>query len=419
MQAVCFNLSVPRYVLGRALGGLSDAVVFGAASGVRLLDYDLPDLPDPHWVELEVLLAGVCGTDLSNLTYRSSPILEPFASFPAVLGHEILARVIRIGSAVSRVSPGERVIVDPILTCSTRGYPISQTCPLCAAGHPALCTRAGEPGRVLIGGERLAPGITIGYHRHLPGGWGERLVVHEAQLHRADPALSDRQAVLIEPLAVAIHAVLRAGPKQDEPVLVIGSGPIALSTVWALRSLGHEGTLVAQVKRPKEKALARSLGASHVVTPGSEARQVLLRTGTSAYRPLASPEVYAGGGFPVIFDCVGSSVSLDQSLRYAAPQGRTVVLGCAARVRSLDLTMVWARELELRGFVGYGRETWNGESLHTYDVTQRLLKTTTAPVADMITHTYPLDRYRTALSAARHRRQSGAIKVLFTPPTSP
>ncbi|MEE8573029.1 MAG: alcohol dehydrogenase catalytic domain-containing protein [Gemmatimonadota bacterium] len=417
MQAVSFNLTIPRYILGRALGGISDAVVFGAASGVRLIDRNLPELPDPHWVELEVMVSGICGTDLGNLTYKSSPILEPFASFPAVLGHEIVARVVRTGSAVTRVGPGQRVVVDPILTCSTRGYPTDEACSLCSAGMPAMCERSGERGRVLVGGEPLAPGITIGYHRDLPGGWGERMVVHEEQLHVIDSNLSDHQAVLIEPLSVAVHAVLRARPKAREPVLVIGSGPIALSTIWALRTLGHEGTLVAQVKRLKESDLARLFGASDVAAPGDEARRALLQTGARAYKPLAGPEVYAGGGFPLIFDCVGSRTSIDQSLRYAAPRGRVVVLGCAAMLRPLDFTMVWARELEIRGFVGYAMETWEGEHLHTFDVTQRLLMATDTPVADMVTHSYPLNRYRTALAAARHRHRSGAIKVVLTPPS--
>jgi threonine dehydrogenase-like Zn-dependent dehydrogenase len=88
-------------------------------------------------------------------------------------------------------------------------------------------------------------------------------------------------------------------------------------------------------------------------------------------------------------------------------------------IRRLDCTLLWARELEIRGFVGYGTETWRGDRLHTFEITQRLLQTTDAPVADMVTHAYPLDQYRAALGAVRHRRRSGAIKVVLTPPSRP
>ena len=82
---------------------------------------------------------------------------------------------------------------------------------------------------------------------------------------------------------------------------------------------------------------------------------------------------------------------------------------------ALDCTRGWAGGLQSQGVVGYGRGVWNGESLHTFTLTQRLLMATGGSVAEMITHTYPLDRYRTALSAARNRRVSGAIKVVPTP----
>jgi threonine dehydrogenase-like Zn-dependent dehydrogenase len=272
---------------------------------------------------------------------------------------------------------------------------------------------------VTVHGEPLAQGITIGYHRQLPGGWGECLIAHETQLHVVDPSLSDHQAVLIEPLAVAVHGVLGCAPVSEGAALVIGSGPIALSTIWALRSLGHEGPIVAQVKRAKEQVLARALGADVVNAPGADVRQTLLETGARPYKPMAAPEVYAGGGFPLVFDCVGNQASLEQALRFAAARARVVVLGCAAMIRRLDCTLLWARELEIRGFVGYGTETWRGDRLHTFEITQRLLQTTDAPVADMVTHAYPLDQYRAALGAVRHRRRSGAIKVVLTPPSRP
>jgi len=407
MRAVTFDFSIPRYVLGLALGGFSDGAVFGRLSGVRLSEVPAPGLPGDRWIGAEVIAAGICGTDIGNLTFKTSPLMEPFASFPCVLGHEVLARVTDVGSGVTRVRPGQRIVIDPVVSCTVRGYPDDARCGPCSAGAPGLCARAGESGR-------LARGLTLGYHRDLPGGWGERLVAHETQVYPVAEALDDRTAVLTEPLSVAVHAVLRTLTDAPERVLVIGSGPIAFATIWALRALGYDGQIVAQAKRAAERELAERLGATQTVAPGDEARSAMMRTGAAAYRPPVGPEVYAGGGFPLIYDCVGSRQTLDQSLRFVAPRGKLVLLGCAG-ARKLDLTMVWAREATVEGVVVYGRERWEGETLHTFELTQRLLLAAHGSVADLVTHTYPLHQYRSALAAARHRATSGSVKVLLTP----
>ncbi len=413
MRAVTFSVSVADYLLARSLGRYSTAATFGALSGVRLRDVPEPSIPGPDWVRLRVSFCGICGSDLSNVSYHSSPAMEPFGSFPAVLGHEILAVVEEVGPAVTRVERGQRVTVDPMLACTARGY--ADACPSCSDGLHSTCERAGESGPLQIDGRDLGPGLTMGYHRDLPGGWGEALIAHESQVFPVDDALEDRAAVLMEPLSIAVHAVLGTALPASGPILVIGSGPIAFATIWALRALGFEGTLVSQAKRANEAELARSLGATEVIKPGPEARDALIATGAQAYMPIMGPEVYAGGGFPLIFDCVGSQATIAQLLSYAAPRGRGVLLGCAGEIKKLDLTLVWARELDVRGFVGYGAETWRGERRHTFEVTHDLLIETGAEVAQMVTHVYPLSQYRDALRAADDRRKSGAVKVLLTP----
>jgi len=241
------------------------------------------------------------------------------------------------------------------------------------------------------------------------------MVAHRSQIFPVPDELDDRSAVLVEPLSIGMHAVLNSWPEPGHDVLVIGSGPIALGTIWALRAAGFQGTVISQAKRDHEARLARALGADEVVAPGPEARQALVDTGAQAYQPIVGEEVYAGGGFPLIFDCVGSPSSLSQSLRFAAPRGRIVILGCAATIPKLDLTFVWARELELRGFVGYGLERWRGREEHTFQITQELLVETGAPVRDLVTHVFPLDQFRTALSAAANHRRSEAVKVVLEP----
>jgi L-iditol 2-dehydrogenase len=121
MQALRFRVSIPRILLGRALGRFTDSVVFGGLSGLSLADVPEPMLPGPDWAKLEVLLCGICGSDLAGLTFSTSPVLEPFLSLPAVLGHEVLARVIEIGPATTRVKLGDRVVVDPSISCAVRG----------------------------------------------------------------------------------------------------------------------------------------------------------------------------------------------------------------------------------------------------------------------------------------------------------
>ncbi|MGE0160878.1 MAG: zinc-binding dehydrogenase [Gemmatimonadales bacterium] len=415
MRAVTFDVSVPGYLMGKALGRVTDSVVFGGLSGLRMADVPDPLLPGPDWVRLEVLMSGICGSDIGNLTFKSSPAMEPFGSFPAVLGHEVLARVVEVGPAVTRVERGQRVAVDPVISCTVRGYGDREACRSCAAGNPGTCERAGESGRTVVAGRPLRRGLTIGYQADLPGGWGERMIAHESQLFPVDDAISDRTAVLTEPLAVGLHAALGARPLDHGPTLVIGSGPIALGVIWALRAVGYRGELVAQIKRGKEAEIARALGADSAISPGDEARQALVDTGAQAYMPIVGDEVYSGGGFPLVFDCVGSADTLTQSLRFASPRGRIVLLGCAAEIRKLDLTFVWSRELEVKGYVCYGLEDWRGGRAHTFEIVHDLLLETGAPVEKMVTDIYPLAQYRTALSAVSHRRRTGSIKVLLDP----
>lgn len=413
MRAVRFDVSARGFVLARTLGRLSDAPLYGRLSALSLGDVPLPPLPGDRWVGLRVVSCGICGTDIGNIGYSSSPIMEPFGSFPAVLGHEVLAVVDQVGPGVTRVQPGQRVSVDPMIACHVRGF--STPCGSCASGRHGTCEMAGEEGEINVGESRLSPGLTMGYHRDLPGGWGESMLAHEDQLFPVPESLEDRVAVLTEPLSIGMHAALNSPPAPDDDVLVIGSGPIALGTIWALRALGFRGGIVAQTKREHEAELARTLGADEVVRPGDGARSAMVATGARAYMPILGEEVFAGGGFPLIFDCVGSGATLTQALRFAAPRARVVMLGCAAQIPKLDLTLIWARELGLKGYVGYGLEDWRGTRRHTFEITHELLVESGAPVERMVTHVYPLDQFRDGVRDAANHRRSGAVKVVLTP----
>jgi threonine dehydrogenase-like Zn-dependent dehydrogenase len=243
MRAVTFHISIPRYLLAKTVGRYSDAVLYGNPSGLNLVDRPVPALPDASWVRAEVIASGICGTDLSTLSFRASTALEPFGSFPAVLGHEVLARVVEVGADVRSVAVGQRIAINPFLSCAARGH--DTACRSCADGQVSTCERAGDVGELHVGGAPLAPGTTMGYHRDIGGGWSEQVVAHQDHVFAVPDAVTNRAAVLVEPLAIAMHAVLRARVASDQTALVIGSGPIALGMVWALRASGFQGTLVA------------------------------------------------------------------------------------------------------------------------------------------------------------------------------
>lgn len=405
MKALRLSISIPHYLAARATSGLTSTFTLGPLSGLHLVDVPEPTPPTPEWAALEVLGCGICGTDLATVWYRAAPSLEPFSSFPAVLGHEVLARV---ASPVAGFEVGQRVVVDPMFGCTVRGR--APRCVSCDEGSPTTCAHTGDEGPlVLPDGRPLARGGVLGFHRDLPGGFSTGMVAHRSQLHAVPDGVPDALAVLTEPLAVAVHAALRTPLAATDEVLVVGSGPIALATIWALRATGFSATVVAQVRRAPERELATSLGATEVVAPGPEADGRLARTGSRPYEPIVGAAVPAGGGFPVVFDCVGSRETLTQALTWTRPRGRVVLLGCAAELARLDLSPLWARELTVQGYLGYGREA---DGRHTYAAVLEALEHAPGAVGRLVTHRVPLARYRDGFAAAADRRRSGALKVV-------
>ncbi|HET6381349.1 MAG TPA: alcohol dehydrogenase catalytic domain-containing protein, partial [candidate division Zixibacteria bacterium] len=277
-----FPATALNYRALRLVGSRLPRLTGGWMPWVGLDRFPSPPLPGPDWVRLRPALSGVCGTDVALLTGKTSAVLSPFASFPAVLGHEVLAEVVEPGPA-SGMAGGERVVLDPLLGCVVRG--LEPLCTWCAAGQPGHCLRLAEG--------RFAPGPMVGFCADLPGGWSEELVAHASQLHRAPDALRDEAAVLVEPLSVALHAVLAEPPADGQRVLVIGGGTLGLLTLAALRLVapGAEVTVVA--RHPAQRELARRLGAAAVV--GSPLQAATERAGARRYRSILGEDVLTGG----------------------------------------------------------------------------------------------------------------------------
>jgi threonine dehydrogenase-like Zn-dependent dehydrogenase len=391
-----FGASATNQRALRLLGGRLPRLAGGWMPWLELARYDPPARQGPEWVRVRPTLAGVCGTDLALLTGHASAILSPFASFPAVLGHEVVGVV---------EEDGRRVVVDPVIGCVVRGLP---PCRRCAAGQARFCLRAAE-------GD-IAPGLLIGYCADLPGGWSDAMAVHRSQLHPVPDALSDEAAVLVEPFSVALHAVLAARPWATERVLVIGAGTLGLLTAAALRLTAPDAEVVLLARHDRQRTLGERLGAT-VMSGGRGAavRAAQQHAGARLHRSILGQPVLSGG-FAQVYDAVGTRESVQDALTVADAGARVVLVGGPAELGGLDWTLAWARELRIEGTYVYGPEPAIEGAPHTMDEAIRLLTAhPELPIGEMVTHTYTLEEGRRAIRTVLRRGPTGAIKVAFKP----
>ncbi len=399
MLAVELFRSVPRYALARtvaATGASIPGLLVGPMAPLRLVTVSEPQVKAPGWVALRPRLGGICGSDLGAVTGTTSLYFTGLTSLPCVPGHEVVAE---LAEDVDDLAKGTRVVIDPVLACEARGI---ELCEPCAAGATNHCER------VTVG--HLRPGLQTGYCASTGGGWGERMVAHRSQLHVVPDDLPDERAVLVEPLACAVHLARRAEVTEGATVLVSGAGAVGLFATLALRQLTPAGKIVVVAKHAGQRALARAFGATDVVTPDEAMRGVRRATRALTVVPKA-PRAIAGaqaadfllGGVDVAVDAVGSPSSLDLALRSTRAGGRVVLSGMPGP--GADLSPAWFRELELAGSYC--------SSGDAFAVAMKLAAE--APLDGVVGGIYPLHRWREALDHASSAGRLGTVKVCFDP----
>jgi threonine dehydrogenase-like Zn-dependent dehydrogenase len=383
VKALRFDRKPAKYAAAFVAGSLRPGR--GAAWGpLDLVDDDAPDLPSADWVRLAPRLSGICGSDLSTIDGRASRYFEPIVSFPFTPGHEVVADVV----GASPTSAPRRVVVVPVLSCITRG--VTPVCSGCAVGSINRCER------VAFG--HLEPGLQSGFCADTGGGWSTTMVAHTSQLVDVPDDLADEAAVIVEPTACAVHAAKRY---DGSHTAIIGAGTLGLLTLAAItsrrraESLG-DAPVVVTAKHAEQRRLAKELGADVVCEPDELPRWVRRLSGSLAVGNQLT------NGFPHVVDCVGSSDSIDQALKIAAPGGNVLLVGMPAKV-SLELTGLWHRETSLRGCYAYE---------HADFVTaMRLVRE--FDLGRLVSATYPLRDYRDALEHAATAGRRGAVKIAF------
>jgi threonine dehydrogenase-like Zn-dependent dehydrogenase len=406
MKALLFERSLPRFAASRLASGLGSGRGAKVAP-LRLVDAVAPELPGEGWHRVSPILSGICGSDLATLDGRSSRYFEDLVSFPFVPGHEVVGTVDEPATAAdgTPLAVGSRVVIQPVLGCTARG--IKPPCTSCAVGHTGDCEH------VAFG--HLAPGIQTGFCTDTGGGWSTAgLVAHESQLYPVPDDLSDADAVTVEPVACALHAVLSAGLREDQVIAVLGAGTLGLATVAALTHLGSQGlvphprAVLVGARYTNQRTMATELGATAALSPDQLPRAIRRHSRSMAMGGPSSGRLT--GGADVVFDCVGSAESIGQSLEMVRPRGTVVLVGMPGRV-SVDLASLWHREVRLLGAYAYGTETVKKKERSTFSLAFDAVAA--MRTGRFVSATYPLDRFEEAVAHAGAAGRRGAVKIAF------
>lgn len=399
MKALVYAKSIPRYLASALAARLDRRRFLPWVSPLALAE--VPYDPPAGWVRLRTLLCGVCGSDLGLLKGHESVLLEPYASLPAVLGHEILA-VVEEAPPGSGLSPGQRVAVEPILPCETRGLP---PCRFCAAGDYNLCEN-------FLRGD-LPPGSFLGFNAKAPGGMAERTAAHPSRIFPVPDHVPDETAVLADSLASVLQPVLAHFPGDSDTVVINGMGILGQHAVRALRLLGSKARVVAVARHAFQAEAARQGGADVVLR--SPSRQALGEAVGAASVPTTLGGGNLEGGADLFFDCAGGSRAFQEGLLALRAGGTYVMVGTTARLSGADVSSLWFRQLAAVGSASYGHATdpRTGKRARTYAVAMELLASGNYPVDGLVTHLFRLHDYARAFTAAFDKRGHSSMKVAF------
>lgn len=373
----------------------------------------LRDVPDarplrPDWVVVRPRLVGICGSDSKQILLDFAPGGEdnpmmPFCSFPQVMGHEVVADVVELGPESTGLQIGQRVVLNPWLSCAPRG--IFPVCPACEAGDYSLCWSFQEG--------PVSAGIHTGTSSDATGGYADLMPAHDSMLFGVPDALSDEAAIFADPFAVSLHSVTRNPPSPGGKALVYGAGTLGLAAIAILRAIHPDAEVAAVARFPQQADMARRLGATKVVAhepPEGVLEDLASWSGGRLRRidhglPMAHP-----GGIDVVYDTVGKPETYEIGVRLLRSRGTLVKSGVHGPAR-WEWTPLYFKELHWVGSNAFGIEEVGGVRKHGIEHYLQMASSGQVDLRPLLTHKFPLDAWRDAFLAIANQGDSGAIKV--------
>ncbi|MBT2759303.1 NAD(P)-dependent alcohol dehydrogenase [Mesobacillus foraminis] len=334
------------------------------------LDITIEEIPVPDLnsdeILIKVMAVGVCGSDVHY--YEHGRIGDAIVEKPMILGHECSGTVAGIGSEVIDFQIGDRVAVEPGITCGR--------CEACKEGKYNLC-----------------PKVMFLATPPVDGAFAQYIKMRHDFIFPIPDELTFEEAALNEPLSVGIHAANRAGLKPGSTLSILGMGPVGLMTVVAAREYGAREIIVADLE-PIRLEAAKKLGATHVINVKDQ--NIVEEVGS----------ITSGRGVDVAFETAGNTKALESALGTVKRGGKLAIVGLPPESKApLDVHYITSHEVDVLGIFRYA---------NTYTQGINFLSSTTADVKALITDRYPLEQTHEALERARTNK-SGSLKVMVYP----
>lgn len=344
---------------------LMDAAVLNKPLDIEVKKVSIPE-PKADEALLKVYCIGVCGSDVHY--YEHGKIGRYVVKEPIILGHELAGEVVKVGEQVTNVSVGDRVAVEPGVTCGR--------CDYCKSGRYNLC-----------------PDVVFMATPPVDGAWAEYVTIRSDFLFKLPDTMSYEEGALLEPLSVSFHAMNRGKVTPADRLFVSGLGPIGLLAIQAAKIFGVTEIYASDVV-PYRRELATKIGVTAVIDPLNE----------NVNERIA--ELTGGKGITVVVESSGNARAVSDTIKIVNRGGRIVLVGMPAVDEiPINVNQLIDGEIDVYGLFRYA---------NTYPAAIQALSRYQVDIQKVITHRFALSDIKEAVEMARNQKDT-SIKIMIYP----
>ncbi|AJY74668.1 NAD(P)-dependent alcohol dehydrogenase [Paenibacillus beijingensis] len=345
------------------------AAVMHGTREIRIEELPVPQIA-PDEVLIKVMAVGICGSDLHYYTHGR--IGKYVVEKPIILGHECAGEISAVGANVRQFQVGDRVAVEPGVTCGT--------CEACKEGRYNLC-----------------PDVQFLATPPVDGAFVQYIKMRADFVFPIPDSLSYEEAALVEPFSVGIHAAARTNLQPGSTIAIMGMGPVGLMAVAAAKAYGASRIIVTDLE-PVRLQAAKQLGASHVINVREQNPDEVIHS------------ITGGRGVDVAWETAGNPKALQSALASLRRGGKLAVVGLPAQDEiPLNVPFIADNEVDIYGIFRYA---------NTYPKGIRFLASGIVDASKLVTDKYPLEQTQEAMERALNHK-SECLKVIVYPNGAP